>query len=110
MRVLVIDENFDPKDLDEAGQNLFAAYKKALQQRSTFQKLLGIQHRHPDEFLKRCKQLAKSVTYISFRTGRKHFVVKPRVDGKLVYLGSSTDFDEATNMLKTYLENRINNN
>ena len=107
MKALLIDENFDPSNLEGELKELYEAYRKNLEKKSTFQKLLGLKPRNLELFKERCAELTKSVKYIWFRKDRCSFEVRPIVKDKRKYLGQYDNFDDACECLKTYLEMQL---
>jgi len=114
MAVLLIDENFDSSTLSPELKKLYNAYLQSCEKKTTFEKFQHLKHRSPDEYERRCKELAGSVTYINWDKRRKRFIARPKVTNffgikKNVSLGSYENFDDACEALALYLKSKLEN-
>ena len=106
--VLLIDKEFDPKQLTPDLQRVYANYLALIAQKSAFKVLFPMRKRNPEVYAKQCVILTSKVKYICYDQRRQHFTVRPSINGKRIYLGATEDFDDACDMLKLFIQETIN--
>lgn len=110
MNYLVISDELILSSLSPELRKVYDTYTNSLKERTAFDELLAKLNSnrmsrvwYDDE----CMKLCKTVKNMTYDKRRGHFNVRPTIDKKRVYLGASSNFDEACSFISEYIKERM---
>jgi hypothetical protein len=104
LKVLIIDWTLDVNSLSTELKKLYNTYISNREKSSHFNKIKHLLHKRPTIYVKRCREFCKNVKYVSFREDQMKFIVRPTYNKKRMELGAFSNFDEALQCLKEFIE------
>ena len=105
MKILLIDENFDPSTIQGLElRKLYELYLKTCKKKTVFDTIIKFRVRNPTLYIIRCQELVKDVKCITFREDRLTFEVRITRCKKRISLGTHTNFDDALEALQEWFK------
>lgn len=104
MNILIIDSNFNSKELTEELKKLYKMYLEVCEKRTIFQKIVPLRFKNLALYLEKCRELTQGVKFISFRKDKQLFEVRMYSGGKRRNLGSYKSFDDACEAIQEWFK------